>query len=72
VVVPQVYKKQLFAASCAKKTHAQWSHAPLFRPDRVWFKAKNALNRVRPSKIKKIFFIFNYVLFKKLVLNIIQ
>jgi hypothetical protein len=30
------------------------------------------LNQVRPNKIKKIFFIFNCVLFIKLVLNIIQ
>jgi hypothetical protein len=50
-VVPQVYKKQLFAASCAEKTHKQWSYAPLFWPDGVRF---------------------NCVLFKKLVLNIIQ
>jgi hypothetical protein len=31
-----------------------------------------ALNQVRPNKIKKIFFIFNCVLFEELVLNIIQ
>jgi hypothetical protein len=30
------------------------------------------LNRIRSNKIKKIFFIFNCVLFEKLVLNIIQ
>ena len=30
VAQPQVYKKQLFAASCAGKTHEKWSHAPLF------------------------------------------
>jgi len=30
VHVPQVYKKQLFIASCAEKTHEHWSHAPLF------------------------------------------
>ena len=34
----------------------QWRHSPLFRPDRVRFKAKNVLNRVRPSKIKKNYF----------------
>jgi len=51
--------KQQGAASCVdeKFNHAslfseQWRHAPLFRPDRVWSKAQNALNRVRPSKIK--------------------
>jgi hypothetical protein len=60
VVVPQVYKKQLFAASCVKKTHEQWSHAPLFRLDRIRFKAKNALNRVRPSKIKKNLFLIMF------------
>jgi len=38
----------------------------------VWFNAKNALNRVRSNKIKKIFLIFNCVLFEKLMLNIIQ
>ena len=38
----------------------------------VQFNAKNTLNRVRSNKIKKIFFIFNCVLLKKIVLNIIQ
>jgi hypothetical protein len=38
----------------------------------VQFNAKNTLNRVRSNKIKKIFFIFNCVLFEKIVLNIIQ
>jgi hypothetical protein len=38
----------------------------------VRLNAKNALNRVRSNKIKKIFLIFNCVLFKKLMLNIIQ
>jgi len=30
VAQPQVYKKQLIAASCDEKTHEQWSHASLF------------------------------------------
>jgi len=40
----------------------------LFRSDRVQSKAQNALNRVRPSKIKNknYFLFFNYVLFEKL------
>jgi hypothetical protein len=38
----------------------------------IRFNAKNRLNQVRPNKIKKSFFIFNCVLFRKLVLNIIQ
>ena len=32
----------------------------------------NALNRIRPSKKNYYFFIFNCVLFEKLVFNIIQ
>jgi hypothetical protein len=66
MVVPRVYKKQIFAASCAKKTHDSTVPDGL-----VQFKAKNALNRVRPIKIKKNI-IFNCVLFEKLSLNIIQ
>jgi len=38
----------------------------------VRFNVKNTLNRVRSNKIKKIFLIFNCVLFEKIVLNIIQ
>jgi hypothetical protein len=64
--------KQQGAASCVdeKFNHAslfseQWRHAPLFRPDRVWSKAQNALNRVRPSKIKKIIFYFLIVFYSK-------
>jgi len=34
VTQPQVYKQQLVVASCDEKTHEQWSHAPLFWPDR--------------------------------------
>jgi len=38
----------------------------------IRFNIKNALNRVRSNKIKNIFLIFHCVLFKKLMLNIIQ
>jgi hypothetical protein len=71
VAQPQVYNKQLVAVSCDEKTH-----------ELVRFNAKNALNQVLPYKIKKIYkniyiyiyiyFIFNCVLFEKLVLNIIK
>jgi hypothetical protein len=73
VAQPQVYNKQLVAISCDEKTH-----------ELVRFNAKNALNQVLPYKIKKIYkyiyiyiyiyiyFIFNCVLFEKLVLNIIK
>jgi len=37
----------------------------------VQFKAKNTLNQILSNKIQNIFFIFNCILFKKLVLNII-
>jgi hypothetical protein len=71
------YKKQLVAASWDEKTHETMLHCSrvAFLPvpaEPFRFNAKNALNQVRPNKIKKIFFIFNCVLFIKLVLNIIQ
>ena len=68
-----VWRKHINNAAWLYCSREHWRHFPLFRSDRVWYKAKNTLNRVRPSKIKKKFiFIFNCVLFKNLVLNIIQ
>jgi hypothetical protein len=48
--------KQLLTASCADE-NAEPCYT-VFRPDRVRSKAQNALNRVRTSKIKKLFSIF--------------
>jgi hypothetical protein len=48
--------KQLLAVSCVDE-NAEPCYT-VFWPDRVRSKAQNALNRVRISKIKKLFFIF--------------
>ena len=67
----QVCKKQQFAASWAGKLmNSEVCFTVPAGP--VRFNAKNVLNQVQSNKIKKIFFIFNCVLFEKLVLNIIQ
>jgi len=39
---------------CFHCSREQWRLSLLFRPDQVQSKTKNTLNRVQPSKIKKI------------------
>ena len=60
-----VRRKPINSGAMLHYSREQWRHSPLFWPDSVRFKAKNALNWVRPSKIKKYFFIFNCVFFRK-------
>jgi hypothetical protein len=70
VAQPQVYKKQLWAASCAGKTHellhCSWVffHEQCVPAGPVRFKVKNALNRIRSNKINK-YFLFLIVFYSK-------
>jgi hypothetical protein len=67
-ITEQCSHAPLFTWIMATLFSEQWSMPPLFtcRLDRVQFKAKNALNRVRPSKIiKKNIFLFLIVFYSK-------